>query len=49
LKNAAVKVTDISLLATALLSEHALRWTLDKRLETVATGLGRSYRNALQS
>ena len=40
---------DVSLLASALLSDQTLLWTLDKRLETVATELGRDYRPALAS
>lgn len=38
---------DVSLLASALLSDHTLLWTLDKRLAAVATELGRAYRPAL--
>jgi len=40
---------DVSLLASALLSAGTLLWTLDKRLEAVATELGRAYRPALAS
>ena len=40
---------DISLLASALLSDQTLIWTLDKRLESVAAGLSRAYRAALHS
>lgn len=40
---------DVSLLASALLSEQTLLWTLDKQLEAVATELGRSYCPALAS
>jgi len=40
---------DISLLASTLLSEKAVLWTLDKRLETLAMELGCSYRPALAS
>ena len=40
---------DVSLLASALLSDQTLLWTLDKRLEAVATELGRDYRPALAS
>lgn len=40
---------DVSLLASALLSDQTLLWTLDKRLEAVATELGRAYRPALAS
>ena len=34
---------DVSLLASTLLSENALLWTLDRDLETLATRLGVSY------
>lgn len=37
--------TDISLLASTLLSENALLWTLDKSLEKLAVRLGISYNN----
>ena len=40
---------DIGLLASTLLSNAALVWTLDKRLAAVAAELGRAYRPALQS
>lgn len=40
---------DISLLASTLLSESAVLWTLDKRLDALAVELGRSYRPALAS
>ena len=40
---------DIGLLASTLLSNTTLVWTLDKRLATVAAELGRAYRPALQS
>ncbi len=40
---------DVSLLASALFTEQTRLWTLDKRLEAVASDLGRSYRPALQS
>jgi len=40
---------DLSLLASVLLSDQALLWTLDKRLETVAAALGRAYRPSLAS
>jgi len=40
---------DVSLLASALLSEQTLLWTLDKRLGAVATELARAYRPALAS
>ena len=40
---------DVSLLASVLLSDQTLLWTLDKRLEAVATDLARAYRPALAS
>lgn len=40
---------DMSLLASALLSEKTLIWTLDKRLELLATESNRGYRPALHS
>ena len=40
---------DMSLLASALLSEQTLIWTLDKRLDSMAAGLNRAYRAALHS
>lgn len=40
---------DVSLLASALLSDQTLLWTADKRLAAVATELGRAYRPALAS
>lgn len=40
---------DVSLLASALLSEQTLIWTLDKRLDSMAAGLNRAYRAALHS
>ena len=40
---------DLSLLASALLSDQTLIWTVDQRLQAVAADLGRSYRPALQS
>ena len=40
---------DVSLLASALLSDQTLLWTLDKRLGAVAAELGRAYRPALTS
>ena len=40
---------DMSLLASALLSDQTLIWTFDKRLESVAAGLNRAYRTALHS
>ena len=38
---------DVSLLASTLLSENALLWTLDKQLESLATKLGISYSHRL--
>ena len=38
---------DLSLLASALLSDQTLLWTLDKRLAAVAVELGRAYRPAI--
>ena len=38
---------DVSLLASTLLSNNALIWTLDKHLESLATKLGISYSNQL--
>jgi predicted nucleic acid-binding protein len=40
---------DMSLLASSLLSETALIWTLDKRLEVLAGELNRAYRPKLHS
>ena len=40
---------DMSLLASTLLSENALIWTLDKRLDSVASELKRVYCTALHS
>ena len=40
---------DMSLLASTLLSENALIWTMDKRLDSVASELKRVYRTALHS
>lgn len=40
---------DMSLIAATLLSENALIWTLDKRLDAVASELKRVYRTALHS
>ena len=40
---------DVSLLASTLLSEQTLIWTLDKRLELVAIELKRAYRPLLHS
>jgi predicted nucleic acid-binding protein len=40
---------DMSLLAATLLSENALIWTMDKRLDSMASELKRVYRTALHS
>lgn len=40
---------DMSLLASTLLSEKTLIWTVDKRFELVAIELKRAYRPALHS
>ena len=40
---------DVSLLASVLLSDQTLLWTLDKRLEAVAAELGRADRPSLAS
>ena len=40
---------DMSLLASALLSDQTLIWTLDKRLESMAAGLNRAYGPTLHS
>ena len=40
---------DMSLIAATLLSENALIWTLDKRLDAVASELKQAYRTALHS
>ena len=40
---------NMSLLASALLGDRTLIWTLDKRLESVAAGLNGAYRAALHS
>lgn len=40
---------DMSLLASALLGARTQLWTLDKRLQTLATELGLAYRPALHS
>lgn len=40
---------DVSLLASALLSDQTLIWTLDKRLESVVAKLNRAYRKTLHS
>lgn len=42
-------LVDMSLLASTLLSENALIWTMDKRLDSVASELKRVYRTALHS
>jgi predicted nucleic acid-binding protein len=39
---------DVSLIASVLLSENTLIWTLDKRLDMAAAELGRSYRYVRQ-
>lgn len=38
---------DISLLASSLISENALLWTLDKQLDSLALPLGISYNSQL--
>ena len=38
---------DVSLLASTLISENALLWTLDKHLASLATPLGISYNSQL--
>ena len=40
---------EISLLASALLSDQTLIWTLDKRLASVATELNQAYRAELHA
>lgn len=40
---------DVSLLASVLLTDQTLLWTLDKRLEAVAAEHGRAYRPSLSS
>ena len=40
---------DMGLLASSLLTETALIWTADKRLELLAAELHRAYRSALHS
>lgn len=40
---------DMSLLASALLSDQVQIWTADKRLELMASELNRAYRAALHS
>ena len=42
-------LVDMSLLASALLGSGALLWTLDKRLEQVASELNKAYRPTLHS
>ena len=42
-------LVDMSLLAAALLSNRALLWTMDKRLDQVASELNKAYRPALHS
>ncbi len=42
-------LVDMSLLAAALLSNRALLWTMDKRLDQVASELNMAYRPALHS
>ena len=42
-------LVDVSLLASVLLSDQTLLWTLDKRLAAVAFELARAYRPALAS
>lgn len=37
---------DVSLIASVLLSSATLLWTLDRKLDAVATGLNRSFRKA---
>lgn len=39
-------LVDISLLASTLLGPHTTLWTLDKRLDTLATDLKVAYRPA---
>jgi predicted nucleic acid-binding protein len=36
---------DLNLLASALLGQQALLWTLDKRLNTIAQAMGLAYRH----
>jgi predicted nucleic acid-binding protein len=40
---------DVSLLASTLLSDKTLLWTLDKRLDAIAAELGRAWRPSLAS
>lgn len=42
-------LVDVGLMASVLLSDKAVLWTLDKRLEQVATELNKVYRPALHS
>ena len=42
-------LVDMSLLASALLSNRALLWTMDKRFEQVASELNMAYRPTLHS
>lgn len=42
-------LVDMSLLAAALLGNRALLWTMDKRLDQVASELNMAYRPALHS
>ena len=42
-------LVDMSLLAAALLSNRALLWTMDKRLDHVASEMNKAYRPALHS
>ena len=42
-------VVDISLLASTLISERTWLWTADRRLEALATELGKAYRPPLHA
>ena len=42
-------LVNMSLLASALLGNRALLWTMDKRLEQVASELNMAYRPTLHS
>jgi hypothetical protein len=42
-------LVDMSLFASALLDNGALLWTMDKRLEQVASELNKAYRPTLHS
>lgn len=42
-------LVDLSLIASILLTDKALLWTFDKRLEQVAKELNKAYRPLLQS